>query len=116
MECVRPIPVAGSMMCEYRWPAMSTCCSASPEVDTAAFESSRTVPPASIFQPARPGGASLKARSPLTATSALRIPARVRTASASSAAYPFAIPRHPAASPGSSMVSVRVTGSRCNLR
>ena len=30
------------------------CCSAAPEVETAAFESSRTAPPASILQPRRP--------------------------------------------------------------
>ena len=37
-------------------------------------------------QPGCPGGASLNARSPLTATSALRTPVRVMAASASLAA------------------------------
>ena len=37
---VNPTPVFGLMMCEYRTPPASRCCSVSPDVDTAAFSSS----------------------------------------------------------------------------
>jgi hypothetical protein len=36
MSDVNPAPVFGSMMCEYRFPAASRCCSELPEVETAA--------------------------------------------------------------------------------
>ena len=73
---------------------MSTCCSLLPEVETAALVSSSIAgtpgngSPEStpIRQPRCPGGASLNARSPLTATSALRTPSPPSTSIASLAA------------------------------
>lgn len=66
----------------------------------------------SIRQPRRPGGASLNARSPLTATSALRTPHLVIAASASLAAWPLPIAPTSSAIPGVSSCTVRAASSR----
>ena len=68
------MPVAGSTMWEYR----PRCCSAPRRLRRRHSIARARLPPASIVQPRFPGGASLNARSPLTATSALRIPARAQ--------------------------------------
>ena len=68
-------------MCEYRFPPMTTNCSASPEVETAAlprrkaFESTLLEygVPMETRQPFVPGGGSPAAMSPLAATSRDRL-------------------------------------------
>src|SRR5438045_7841409 len=67
------------------------------------------------FHPSCSGGGSPIAMSPLAATSALLIPLPFRTLSASSAAYPLAIPPRSNLILGASNVAIRFLGSRRRL-